>query len=172
MDTGILSILEGFIKQVEGFLPTPVWDFKQWSWGYGTAAGYNKNLKPSGSITRDRATKDALEVHKKNYAYLKPFVKIPLTDSQWAAVLSFAYNAGPGAAKSELVTPLNRKDWNTVALRMKNYNRAGGKVNDGLINRRKKEVSLFLNGSTAGIGILLTLVIVGIVFYYLTKIKQ
>ena len=136
------AVLKSFLPSVEGFTPVPVWDFKQWSWGYGTAAGYDPNKKPAGSITRDQAWSEALAVITKNYNYLKPFIKVDLNGKQWAALLSFAYNLGPGSA-AKLVPNINAKNNAALQAQWLKYINAGGIPNQGLITRRNKEVALW-----------------------------
>ena len=56
-----------FIKNQEGFSADAYWDNKQWSWGYGTAAGYDKNNKPPGTISMDQAEQDLSDYIKGSY---------------------------------------------------------------------------------------------------------
>lgn len=138
-----LPILKTFIPNVEGFTPTAIWDHKQWSWGYGTAAGFDPNKKPTGSITRGKAWQDAEKLYIiPHYNQLSPLVKKPLNNNQWAALLSFSYNAGPGNAKN-IIQTINTGNTADVITRMKKYVYASGKVNQGLINRRQKETDLY-----------------------------
>lgn len=138
------SILKSFLPSVEGFSPYPVWDFKQWSWGFGTAAGYNKSKKPAGSITKEQAWLDALKVITAHYNYLKPLVKVELNPKQWAALLSFSYNLGSGTA-AKIVQTINTGTAQDVVTRMKKYVYADGEILQGLVTRRKKETELYLS---------------------------
>lgn len=144
-----VTILKSFLPQVEGFTPTPIWDYKQWSWGYGTAAGYDRNKKPAGSITREKAWQEAEKVIAQNYSQLKGIVKKPLNQNEWASLLSFTYNAGIGNARNIVQTINSGGSPSDVVTRMKKYIYAGGKINNGLINRREKEANLYL-GKTIG----------------------
>lgn len=138
-----LPILKSFIPNVEGFTPTPIWDYKQWSWGYGTAAGFNQNIKPQGSITREKAWQEAEKKYIiPHYNQLSPLVKKSLSANQWAALLSFSYNAGPGNAKN-IIQTINSGNTADVVARIKKYVYAGGKLNQGLVNRRQKETDLY-----------------------------
>ena len=137
-----LSVLKMFVPKVEGFLSTPVWDYKQWSWGYGTAAGYDRNNKPAGSITRERAFAEMMAVFNSHYQALAPLVKKKLNANQWAALLSFSFNCGVGNAKN-IVETINSGTVADVVARMQKYIYAGGVRNDGLVNRRKKETDLY-----------------------------
>lgn len=145
-----MGILKSFIPSVEGFTASPIWDYKQWSWGYGTAAGFDPNKKPSGTITREKAWSDAEKVIDSNYQVLKALVKKNLNGHQWAALLSFAYNAGVGNAKN-IVETINAGTTQEVITRIKKYVYAGGVYNQGLANRREKEALLY-QGKISSIG--------------------
>jgi GH24 family phage-related lysozyme (muramidase) len=136
---GILSgkdafvIAENLIISFEGFSPTPYWDNKRYSWGYGTPAP-----GAAGRITESEA-RAALRQHTQNdYNYLARLVTRSLSANQWAALLSFAYNEGQGNADN-LVPNINSGDDNALGLQWAKYVYAGGVVNDALIERRAKE---------------------------------
>ncbi|WP_079523951.1 lysozyme [Solibacillus isronensis] len=76
------------------------------------------------------------------------YVKIPLTQNQFDALASFCYNIGANVlAKDPTLTRfINAKDWANVTRVMQLYKKASGKVLKGLVDRRKDEISLFLNG--------------------------
>lgn len=137
-----------FIKKEESFSPFPIWDNKQWSWGFGTAAGYNKNIKPSGTITKDKAAKDSLIIANNHYNTLKVLIKKDLTPEQWAALLSFSYNLGIGNAKN-LVTNINSGNTTALFSQMRKYVISDGVKLDGLVARREKEIDLFKIGMGA-----------------------
>lgn len=136
------AVLQNFIPLVEGYSPTPIWDYSQWSWGYGTAAGYDPNKKPAGTISRERAWQEALQVINSHASQLIPTVKANLNKNQAAALLSFSYNCGTGNAKN-IVQTINSGTVADVVARMKKYVYAGGKYNQGLANRRQKETDLY-----------------------------
>ena len=123
------NLIAGF----EGFSPRPYWDNKQWSWGYGTKAP-----GPDGIIDEATAMQQLNQHVKQDYNYLLPLLTRPLSDNQWAALLSFAYNEGPGNADN-LVPNIN--SYNDAALQTQwlKYIYAGGVVNDALVERREKE---------------------------------
>lgn len=140
-------ILDGFFKTWEGFKSTPYWDYKQWSWGYGTrvpGSSTNPSINPGGSITRVKAMADALQHVQTDYLYLKPMIKMPLNPRQWAALLSFSYNEGSGNADN-LVKNINSGDMAALETQWKLYIYAGGEVNDDLIARRNAEWNLFIS---------------------------
>ena len=74
-------------------------------------------------------------------------VKVPVTQSQFDAMVSLAYNIGQGAfAKSTLVKELNAGASKAeVAVQFMRWNKANGRELAGLTRRRKAEKNLFLS---------------------------
>ena len=71
-------------------------------------------------------------------------VTVPLTDNQFAALVSFTFNLGVGnLKKSTLLRLVNAGDFAGAAQEFKKWNRAGGKVLLGLTRRREAEATLF-----------------------------
>ncbi len=79
-------------------------------------------------------------------------VKVPVTQNQFDALVSFAYNVGPdmdhdgiaeGLGDSTLLRKLNAGDYAGAALEFKKWNRAAGKDLLGLTRRRAAEQALF-----------------------------
>lgn len=139
-----LAVLKDFLPSVEGFSPEPVWDVRQWSWGYGTPAGYNKNKKPAGTISRQKAWSDSVKYINSDYNYLRPMISAKLSANQWAALLSFSYNVGRYSADN-LVYLINNSTPAAVVSKMKEYIYSDGQISNGLINRRNKETKLYLS---------------------------
>lgn len=76
-------------------------------------------------------------------------VKVPLTDHQRAALISFVFNVGCGAFNSStLLRLLNVCDYAGAAKQFLVWNKAGGKVISGLVKRRTAEASLFNTADT------------------------
>jgi lysozyme len=76
-------------------------------------------------------------------------IRVPISQNQHAAFISFAYNVGIGAfCGSSLVKKLNRGDYENACRSMQAWTYAGGKFVQGLKNRRDVEVRLCLKGST------------------------
>lgn len=127
------------IKGFELFRSRPYWDVSRYSWGYGTPAP-----GPSGSITQSQAEIELERFNVDNFQYLSRLITRPLTVNQWSALLSFAYNLGPGNADN-LVTYINNGDYNTLGLKWILYANAGGVFNDDLYARRRKELNIFMS---------------------------
>lgn len=74
-------------------------------------------------------------------------VKVPLTQNQFDALVSFCFNIGGGAfAKSTLVKKLNAGDTAGAADQFLRWNKVKGKVVRGLTTRRQGERAQFLKG--------------------------
>jgi len=69
----------------------------------------------------------------------------PLTQSQFDALVSFAYNLGLGnLGNSTLLKKLNNRDYAGAADEFPRWVRGGGKILPGLVKRREAERKLFL----------------------------
>ena len=71
-------------------------------------------------------------------------VKVPLDQNQFDALVSFTFNVGGGAfAGSTLLKVLNQQQYTEVPNQLLRWNKAGGKVVQGLVNRRENEIKLW-----------------------------
>jgi len=137
--TRLINKLADFIPSVEGFIPVSKWDYKQYSWGYGTAAP-----GPGLSISRAKAFAEMLTYLLHDYEILKKKVTRSLTVGQWVAYLSFSYNEGIGSAYN-LLPNINSGNDSALAVQWRKYILAGGVVNDNLVERREKELDLWFS---------------------------
>jgi hypothetical protein len=72
-------------------------------------------------------------------------VTVELNQNERDALISFAYNCGEGAlARSTLLKKLNAGDRKGAAGQFKLWNKGGGRVLRGLVDRRAREATLFL----------------------------
>ncbi|WP_171998267.1 lysozyme [Cronobacter sp. JZ38] len=79
---------------------------------------------------------------------IDPHIKVKTTDTQRAAIYSFAYNVGPSAAiKSTLMKKLNDSDYAGACNELKRWIYAGGKKWKGLMNRREVEYAICMADS-------------------------
>ena len=70
--------------------------------------------------------------------------KVALADNQFAALVSFAFDAGTGSlARSTLLRLLNARDYEGAAEQFQRWTKAGGRVLAGLVRRRAAEAALF-----------------------------
>lgn len=71
-------------------------------------------------------------------------VTVPLTDGQAAALTSWIFNVGRGAAAtSTLIRRLNAGEYDAVPYELSRWNKDNGRVIQGLVNRRADEAALF-----------------------------
>lgn len=98
------------------------------------------------TITKEQAEqllKKDLERFEKGVSDL---VKVPLNQNQFDSLVSFSFNLGLGNLKSStLLKKLNAKDYLGASKEFERWNRAGGKVLNGLTRRRIAERDLFLS---------------------------
>jgi lysozyme len=136
------------ISKFEGFIAVPVWDYMQYSVGYGS--GYNWDAKrpvqKTDIVDKETAKRWLLAEAQDKYDFVMQNVRVPVTDNQLLALSSFAYNIGENAfAGSTLLKLLNNgTNKDVVAQQFDRWVNAGGKVNKGLEGRRKAEKQLFL----------------------------
>lgn len=140
------------IKKWEGFraeaylCPANVWTI-----GYGTtaAAGVGISPKRGMKVTEAQASAYLAKTVDKFATQVRGMVKVPVNENQFGALVSLAYNIGPGAfVKSTLLRKLNDGDYPGAADQFRVWNKAGGKVLAGLTNRRKEERALFVSAPT------------------------
>lgn len=100
-----------------------------------------------GGITMQRA-EAMLQVDAQDAASgVSRLVTVPLTQSQFDALVSFTFNVGVGAlARSKLLAVLNVGRYADVPFQMKRWVYAGGAKLRGLINRREDEARLWARG--------------------------
>lgn len=87
-------------------------------------------------------------------AAIRRHVKVPLSDTRRAALISFVYNVGEGAfARSTLLRLLNAGEEKAACDQLLRWNKARGIVWPGLTRRRAAERDLCLYGLTEGEGL-------------------
>jgi len=112
--------------------------------GYGTTSG----VKMGDTITKERAEELLREDVKRFEGQVLRLVKVPLTQGQLDALVSFTYNLGAGnLGNSTLLRLLNAGDYAGAAAQFDRWNKAGGKVLAGLVRRRAAERALFEGAS-------------------------
>lgn len=71
-------------------------------------------------------------------------VKVSLSQNQFDALVSFSFNVGGGNFRSStLLRLLNEGKYDEVPAQLRRWNKAGGKVVQGLVNRRENEIKLW-----------------------------
>lgn len=88
--------------------------------------------KECDALTRQDLNRIASQVDR--------YIKVPTTETQRAAIYSFAYNVGATATiNSTLLKKLNAKDYAGACSELKRWIYAGGEKWKGLMNRRDVE---------------------------------
>jgi lysozyme len=135
------------IKSFEGLelkaYPDPGTGGDPWTIGYGhTGPEVKKGLVITAQQAEDYLRKDLEKFESK----LMGMLTAPVNENQWAALISFAYNCGPENLRtSTLLRLVNAKDYAGAAEQFLRWNKAAGKVLDGLTRRRQAERALFLS---------------------------
>jgi len=111
-----------------------------WTIGYGHIKGVHEGM----NITEDTANKMLMEELVEYENYIDQAVTVPLAQCQYDAMVSWVYNLGNGnLTSSTLLKVLNSGDYDGVPAQMMRWNKAGGKVLEGLTRRRQAEADLF-----------------------------
>lgn len=102
-------------------------------------------IYPNG-ITRQDADR-LLQSDVFNFALcVDELVKVHVSDNQFCALVSFAFNVGIGAfERSTLLLLLNKRDFDAIPAQFMRWTKIEGKESRGLMNRRKAEVELWSN---------------------------
>ncbi|XQQ05069.1 MAG: lysozyme [Leptolyngbya sp. IPPAS B-1204] len=112
-----------------------------WTIGYGTTSG----VRPGMVITEAQAEALLRRDLDRFERAVSDLVKVPLSDDQFSALVSFTYNVGEGAlASSTLLRLLNQRNYQGAADQLLRWDKAGGSTLPGLTRRRKAERALFL----------------------------
>ena len=108
-----------------------------WTIGYG----HTKDVQEGDKWSKEKA--DFMlwrELEDEYEEYVNNYVHVPITQQQFDALCSWVYNLGPSNLKrSTLLRKLNNGDYDEVPQQIKRWNKAGGKVLEGLTRRREAE---------------------------------
>ena len=136
------------IKQFEGCKLTAYRDsVGVWTIGYGwTQPVDGKPIRAGMTIKQEiaeRLLKTGLVSYESDVSRL---VKVGLSQGQFDALVSFTYNLGARSlSTSTLLRKLNAGDYAGAADEFLRWNKADGKVLNGLTRRREAERALFLS---------------------------
>lgn len=138
------------LKTVEGYRATVYNDIAGYpTIGYGHKLTAAEKLAGLSQVTEAEAARQLASDVASAEAGVNRLVSVPLTQGQFDALVSFAYNVGVGAfSRSTMLKKLNAGDYAGAALQFGRWIMAGGKPSAGLQNRRAGEVALF--NSTGG----------------------
>jgi lysozyme len=101
-------------------------------------------VKYSGGITQQQAETLLGQDLGPTEAAVNGGVKVTLSQNQFDALTSFTFNVGVGAfTASTLLRLLNQGQYAQVPEQLMRWTRAGGRVVQGLVNRRQNEIKLW-----------------------------
>jgi lysozyme len=138
-----VELAADFIEQWEGFRET----------AYRCPAGVltigfghtGSDVKKGQVVTYKEAYNMLLEDLKRYASGLAAWVNVKVTEGQYIALLSLAFNVGVGAvAKSTLLRLLNAGDIEAAGDEFLKWTYAAGRELPGLVRRRREERKLFL----------------------------
>jgi lysozyme len=106
--------------------------------------GHTRGVKKGDTCTVEQAMVWLREDVRDAEAAVLRLVKVPLSQDQFDALVSFVFNVGAGALeKSTLLRMLNSSDYFGTAVQFERWNKNDGRVMAGLTRRRKEERDLF-----------------------------
>lgn len=113
----------------------------KWTIGYGhTGPDVTPGLEISAERAEEILRDDLRHVEKR----VQQLVTAPLTQGQFDALVSFAYNVGLGALeRSTLLKKLNAEDYVGASAEFARWTKAGVVELPGLVRRRKEEREMF-----------------------------
>jgi lysozyme len=117
-----------------------------WTIGYGHTAGAVQGL-----VIDDAEAHRLLRIDMAHAeAAIDDMIRVALTDDQFAALVSWTFNVGAGAARrSTLRRKLNAGDYDAVPGELAKWRKGGGKVLNGLVRRRAAEAELWSRSNIA-----------------------
>lgn len=127
------------LKSFEGCSLVAFWDVNGYAIGYGHHGGVKKGdtitqAKAEELLRQDLAERYEPSVNKYDSIY-------NFNQNEFDALVSFCYNCGAGNLRQLLKNGQATRE--QIRESLPKYNKAGGKVLNGLVRRRKAELSLF-----------------------------
>nr|DAF78405.1 MAG TPA: Lysozyme [Caudoviricetes sp.] len=139
------------IKQFEGYrgnaYPDPATGAEPWTIGYGTTIYPNgSKVKKGDTASQVRAEEYLRHDVAKFESGVSALLTAPTTQGQFDAMVSLAYNIGLGNfGKSTLLKKHNARCYTCAADQFRVWNRANGKVMNGLTKRRAAERQVYMS---------------------------
>jgi lysozyme len=120
-------------------------DGHPWTIGWGSTG---PGIAPGTVWTQEQAdTRFAADLQKYERGVSEALNGAPVTQNQFDALVSFAYNVGIGAMAGSTLMKLHKAgDYGGAARQFARWNRNDGKVMKGLIRRRDAEAALYSEG--------------------------
>lgn len=116
-----------------------------WTDGIGNTSG----VVPGKTITEREAAQGLINNVLRTERALEQCLSQPLPQKVYDAVVSFAFNVGAGnACGSTLIKLLNQRRWTDACQQLPRWVYVKGVFNQGLDNRRTREMTWCLKGAT------------------------
>lgn len=143
------------IAKWEGFFPRAYRDpVGVVTIGYGSINNPQLGIrvKMGDTITKEKAVEWKMLEITQMEKQIARLVKVPLTQHQWDALVSFTYNCGIGNfSRSTLLKKLNKGDYNAIPAELMKWTLARRRSDNkyirlqGLVNRRTDEARMWRN---------------------------
>lgn len=105
--------------------------------------GFTHGVKMGDYYTDEQCDKQLVEELTKFNTQMKKNVRVPLSENEEVAYTSFVWNVGIGAWNSSTALKLlNAGDRKGACTQLLRWNKAGGRVVQGLVNRRQAEYKI------------------------------
>jgi len=129
------------------YLPTPN---DRWTIGYGnTFYEDGSPVRPGDKITKERAEELFTNILCDFSEKVNRLVKSEISQDQFDALVSFAYNVGIEAFRgSTLLKTVNSRprDYKNIVSQFMRWDKQSGAVVQGLVRRRVSEANIYCNG--------------------------
>jgi lysozyme len=137
------------IREFEGLrlkaYPDPASGGDPWTIGFG----HTLDVEPGDNCTLEQAEQWLLDDCADAEVAVLKHVRVPLSQGQLDALISFVFNLGAGNFhKSTLLRKLNAGDYVGAWQEFPRWNKAAGKVMPGLSRRRAAEAKLFAQSTS------------------------
>jgi lysozyme len=111
-----------------------------WTIGYG----HTRGVRDSDVIDQEAAEAFLIEDLEEFEGYVNSLTEVALKQNEFDALVAWVFNLGPGNFKeSTLLNRINYGPISDVPSQIKRWNKAGGKVLEGLVKRRAAEAALW-----------------------------
>lgn len=141
-----------FLKDLEGFSATAYPDAQGYSIGYGT---YIDTLDEQDLLTRTITRQEGEDLLRRDLSgaeqAVNDAIRVPLTQPQFDALVSFAYNLGRSQFIGGTLDDLINRSASDEEIKSKwrEYRMSNGQVSAALVKRREAEIHLYFTPAGA-----------------------